>query len=140
MRIYFCEWNKTNPMHAHWILMRPMPEAHRAKCIRQASNSGNYEYNGFKMPLNMKNINNFTKWKKWISWCDVHARSRTNSTSRSLGAVHRVHWTFSIHSAYLLKSQSENKKSSWNVWNMFMHWFLCMCEGVPECLFVNPDV
>ena len=27
MRIYFFEWNKTNPMHAHWILMRPMPEA-----------------------------------------------------------------------------------------------------------------
>ena len=26
MRIYFFEWNKTNPMHAHWILMRPMPE------------------------------------------------------------------------------------------------------------------
>ena len=27
-------------MHAHWILMRPMPEAHRAECIGQASNSG----------------------------------------------------------------------------------------------------
>ena len=41
MRIYFFEWNKTNPIHAHWILMRPMPEAHRAECIGQASNSGN---------------------------------------------------------------------------------------------------
>ena len=38
------------------------------------------------------------------------ARSRTKSTSRSLGAVRGVQWTFSIHSAYLLKSQSENKK------------------------------
>ena len=40
MRIYFFKWNKTNPMHAHWILMRPMPEARRAECIGQASNSG----------------------------------------------------------------------------------------------------
>ena len=40
MRIYFFEWNKTNPMHAHWILMRPMPEARRAEWIGQASNSG----------------------------------------------------------------------------------------------------
>ena len=32
------------------------------------------------------------------------------------GAVCEVHCTFSIHSAYLLKSQSENKKSSWSVW------------------------
>ena len=27
-------------MHTHWILMRPMPEARRAECIGQASNSG----------------------------------------------------------------------------------------------------
>ena len=40
MRIYFLEWNKTNPMHAHWILMRPMPEARRAEYMGQASNSG----------------------------------------------------------------------------------------------------
>ena len=41
MRIYFFGWNKTNPMHAHWILMRPMPvEARRSECIEQASNSG----------------------------------------------------------------------------------------------------
>ena len=25
IRIYFFEWSKTNPMHAHWILMRPRP-------------------------------------------------------------------------------------------------------------------
>ena len=31
----------------------------------------------------------------------------------SLGGVRGVQWTFSIHSAYLLKSQSENKKFSW---------------------------
>ena len=37
---YFFEWNKTNPMHTHWILMRPMPKAHRAKCNGQALNSG----------------------------------------------------------------------------------------------------
>ena len=45
-----------------------------------------------------------------------HARSRTKSTSRSLGAVRGVQWTFSIHSVYLLKSQSENKTLSWSVW------------------------
>ena len=40
MRIYFFEWNKTNPVHVHWILMRPVPEARRAECTGQASNSG----------------------------------------------------------------------------------------------------
>ena len=44
------------------------------------------------------------------------AWSRTKSTSRSLGAVRGVQWTFSIHSSYLLKSQPENKKFSWSVW------------------------
>ena len=51
--------------------------------------------------------------KKWIRRCDVW--SRTKSTSRSLGAARGVQWTFSIHSAYLRKSQSENKKLSWSV-------------------------
>ena len=37
-------------------------------------------------------------------------------SGRSLGAVRGVQWTFSMHSAYLLKSQSENKKFSWSVW------------------------
>ena len=40
MHIYFFEWNKTNPMHANWILMRPIPDAGRAECIGQASKSG----------------------------------------------------------------------------------------------------
>ena len=39
MHIYIFEWNKTNPMHAHWTFMRPMPETRRAECIGQASNS-----------------------------------------------------------------------------------------------------
>ena len=42
-------------------------------------------------------------------------------SGRSLGAVRRVQWTFSIHSAYLLKSQSENKKFSWSVWMIFCY-------------------
>ena len=48
-----------------------------------------------------------------------HSRSRTKSPSRSLGAVHAVQRTISIHSAYLLKSQLENKKLSWSVWIIF---------------------
>ena len=48
-------------------------------------------------------------------WCS-HARSCTESTLRCLGAVRGVQWTFLIHSAYLLKSQAENKKLSWSVW------------------------
>ena len=40
-------------------------------------------------------------------------------SGRSLGTVRGVQWTFSIHSAYLLKSQSENKKFSWSVWINF---------------------
>ena len=43
-------------------------------------------------------------------------QSGIKSTSRSLGAVRGVQWTFSIHSTYLPKSQSENKKFSWSVW------------------------
>ena len=44
------------------------------------------------------------------------AWSCTKSTSRRLGTVRGVQWIFSIHSAYLLKSQSENKKLRWRVW------------------------
>ena len=62
----------------------------------------------------MKNINNITQWKNGS--VDVtFARAITHQkhlvrSGRSLGAVRGVQWTFSIHSAYLLKSQSENKK------------------------------
>ena len=42
MHISFFEWNKINPMHVHWILMGPMPEARKAKCIGQASNPGKW--------------------------------------------------------------------------------------------------
>ena len=45
-----------------------------------------------------------------------HARSHIKTTSRSLDAVRRVYLTFSMHSAYLLKSQSENKTLGWSVW------------------------
>ena len=56
------------------------------------------------------------------------ARSRTKSTSRSLGAVRGVQKTFSIHSAYLLESQSENNKLNWSVWirnkpNALIDWY-----------------
>ena len=70
----------------------------------------------------MKNINNFTQWKNGS--VDVtFARATTHQkhlaqSGRSLGAVRGVQWTFSIHSAYLLKSQSENKTFSWSVWNI----------------------
>ena len=76
----------------------------------------NYKWNGFKMPLNIKNINNFTQRKNGS--VDVtFARAITHQkhlaqSGRSLNAVRGVQWTFSIHSAYLLKSQSENKKFS----------------------------
>ena len=77
----------------------------------------------------MKNVNNFTQWKKWIGRCDVRARDHAPKapravwaqSGRSLGAVRGVQWTFSIHSAYLLKSQSESKKLSWSVWMYIMH-------------------
>ena len=43
-------------------------------------------------------------------------RAHTQSTMRCLGPVRGVQWIFSIHSAYLLTSQSENKKLSRSVW------------------------
>ena len=81
----------------------------------------NYKWNGFKMPLNKKNINKFYPVKKNGSVDVTFARAITHQkhlkqSGRSLGAVRGVQWTFSIHSAYLLKSQSENKKFSWSVW------------------------
>ena len=51
-------------------------------------------------------------------WCSVtFAREITHEIThqKHLGAVRGVQWTFSIHSAYLLKSQSENKKLIWSV-------------------------
>ena len=73
------------------------------------------------MPLNMKNINNFTQWKENGSVNVTFTREITHQKhlaqpGRSLGAVRGVQWTFSTHSAYLLKSQSESKKLSWDVW------------------------
>ena len=42
--------------------------------------------------------------------------ARTKSTFRNLSAIRRVEKLFSTHSVYLLKSQSENKELSRNVW------------------------
>ena len=71
----------------------------------------NFKWNGFKMTLNIKNINNFTQWKNGS--VDVtFARAITDQkhlaqSGRSLGAVRGVQWTFSIHSAYLLKRANQ---------------------------------
>ena len=62
----------------------------------------------FKITLNTKYFNSFTQWK--------NGSVNVTSTSRSLSTVRWAQWTFSIHSAYLLKNQSEIKKLSWNVW------------------------
>ena len=45
----------------------------------------NYKQNGFKMPLNMKNINNSTQCKNGSVDVTFEARSLTKSTSRSSG-------------------------------------------------------
>ena len=70
----------------------------------------------------LQNINSHEeqlyRMQNWISPCDDHARNHApKNTSRSPGSVHRVYCAFSIHSAYLVKSQSENRKSSWCVQN-----------------------
>ena len=84
----------------------------------------------------MKNINNFTSEKITQLMWGSHARSCTKSTLCSLGAVRGVQWTFSTHSTYLLKSQSENKKSSWSVWIYFNHQLLQQ-EGFQFFLLMN---
>ena len=65
------------------------------------------------MPLNMKNTNNFTQWKMdqsmWRLRAITHQKYLAQS-ERSLGAVRGVQWTFSIHSVYLQKSQSEREQ------------------------------
>ena len=45
-------------------------------------------------------------------------------------------WTFSIHSAYLLKSQSENKKLSWSVWieHLVMSLSTWNCTDCMHCI------
>ena len=68
------------------------------------------------MPLNMKNINNFTQWKNGsvdvtFTRAITHQKHLAQSGRSTRSAV-----DISIHSAYLLKSQSEIKKLSWSVW------------------------
>ena len=87
-----------------------------------------------QMVLKYHYINIFTQWKKWISLgavvCAIMHQKHLAQSGRSLGAVHGVQWTFSIHSAYLLKSQSENKKFSWSVWIYFKFMVLLWLDTV----------
>ena len=62
--------------------------------------------------------------------CAITHQKHLAQAGRSLGAVRGVQWTFSIHSAYLLKSQSENKKFSWSVWNLFNFIFQILQTGL----------
>ena len=140
MCIYFFEWNKTNPVHAHWILMHLTPEARRAECIGQASNSG--KWFGFVLSLlispqkvnlihtrqknriicsclwkiinkkhkNLKNINNFTQWKNGsVDVTFTRAITHQKHLKQS-GRTTRSAVDISIHSAYLLQSQSREHK------------------------------
>ena len=69
------------------------------------------------MPPNMKNINNFTQLKNG-SVDLTFAREITHQKALRAVWVQYAEYSghFSIHSAYLLTSQSENKKLSWSVW------------------------
>ena len=91
--------------------------------------------NSFQMLLNMKNINNFTQWK--IESVDVTITFTITQKKHSLGAVRGVHCTLSIHCGYLLKSQSENKKSSWSVW-IWLDQFTCV-ESSVSCFSIRFD-
>ena len=63
--------------------------------------------------------------------CAITHQSHLMQSGCSLGAVRGVQWTFSIHSPYLLKSQSENKKFSYSVWiyiyALDLSQFTCKC-------------
>ena len=43
-------------------------------------------------------------------------------TNKEYALRRGVQWTFSIHSAYLLKNQSQNKKLSGSVWRILIIW------------------
>ena len=94
MRIYFFEWNKTNPMHAHWILMRQMPEARRVECIGHASNSGTLDLSYFTSKSKCKFINLIhTRQKNKIicprSWKIINKMVlKCHSTWRILTTLH----------------------------------------------------
>ena len=67
------------------------------------------------MALNMKNTILYPVKKK-ISRCDVHALDHTPKAPRAVWAQYAVcSGHFQNTTAYLLMSQSENKKLSWSV-------------------------
>ena len=80
----------------------------------------------------MKNINSFTQWKNGsvdVTFvCAITHQKHLAQSGRSLGTVRGVQWTFSIHSAYLLKSQSENKKFCWSVW-IYFNYVSCLSKN-----------
>ena len=81
----------------------------------------NYKLNGFEKPLSMKSDNKFTQWKKWISQLMFMFAFMHQKQHCILGTVRGMHDAFSIHSMYLLTSQSENKKLSRSVWMYIYH-------------------
>ena len=83
----------------------------------------------------MKN-SNVTQWKNGS--VNVTQWSHNKSISHSL-EVHGVHCTFAICSAYFLKNQSENKKSSWSAWiwiNFKWHFHTCTLSVVTETVML----
>ena len=72
------------------------------------------EKNDFKMQLNMKNINNFNEWKNGsVDMTIMRAIMEQKHLTQSGRSALDI---FNVHSVYLLKSQSVNKKLSWSVW------------------------
>ena len=71
------------------------------------------KWNGFKMPLNMKNINNFTQWKNGSIDLTI---ARANMQQKHLAQSRcSTHCTFSIHFAYLLKVKYFHEAKDWIV-------------------------
>ena len=88
----------------------------------------------------MKEINTFTQCKNGsVNVTSMHAFMYQKLLAQAGRSYVECRWTFSIHSKYLLKKQSENKKSSWSVWinigiNLqrgiclwFLQWLMLRC-------------
>ena len=63
MCIYFCEWNETNPMLEHWILMRPRPAGSSALDEHQIQ-SKSFDLSHFRSKGKCKYISLIHTWQK----------------------------------------------------------------------------
>ena len=97
----------------------------------------NYECNGLKTPLNMKNINNFTQWKKKNRSVDVTftpAITHQKHLAQSGPSTRRAVDSFNTLRVFIKEpiGEKEIKLECMNICLSFV--FICICLFTDICL------